>query len=56
MGTPATVGVDDDLTPSKTSISLRSTDDEATGRLNLWRTGRKSTWDHIPQGKNVRDR
>jgi len=30
VGTPATVGVDDDLTTSKTSITVGTTDDEAT--------------------------
>ena len=35
VGTPATVGVDDDLTASKTGITLGTTDDEETGRLDL---------------------
>lgn len=35
VGTPSTVGVDDDLTSSKTSITLGSTNDEAAGGLDL---------------------
>lgn len=35
VGTPATVGVDDDLTASETGITLGTTDDEETGRLDL---------------------
>lgn len=33
--TPATVGVNDDLTASQTGVTLRTTDDEETGRLDL---------------------
>lgn len=36
VGTPATVGVDNDLTTSQTSVTLRSTDDEEARGLNLW--------------------
>lgn len=35
VGTPATVGVDDDLTASETGITLRTTNDEAAGRLKV---------------------
>lgn len=35
MGTPTTVGVDDDLTAGKTSITLGTTDDEKTRGLDL---------------------
>ena len=35
VGTPATVGVDDDLAASETGITLRTTDDEAAGGLDL---------------------
>ena len=35
VGTPSPVGVDDDLTSGKTGISLGSSDDEETGRLDL---------------------
>ena len=35
VGTPTTVGVDDDLTTGKTSIALRTTDDEAARGLDL---------------------
>lgn len=35
MGTPTTVGVNDDLTSSKTGVTLGTTDDEKTGRLDL---------------------
>jgi hypothetical protein len=35
VGTPATVGVDDDLTAGETGITLRTTDDEAAGRLDV---------------------
>ena len=35
VGTPATVGVDNDLTAGKTSVTLRTTDDEETGGLDL---------------------
>ena len=37
VGTPATVGVDDDLTARETSVTLGTTDDEAARRLNLIR-------------------
>lgn len=36
VGTPATVGVDDDLAAGETGVTLRSTDDEETGGLDLW--------------------
>lgn len=35
VGSPSSVGVDDDLATSETSVSLGSTDDEATRRLHL---------------------
>mgnify|MGYP003624095068 CR=1 FL=1 len=35
MGAPTAVGVDNDLTAGKTSITLRSTDDEETRGLNV---------------------
>jgi hypothetical protein len=35
VGSPSTVSVDDDLTASKTSITLWSTNDELSGRLDL---------------------
>ncbi len=35
VGTPAAVGVDDDLAASETGVTLWATDDEETGRLNL---------------------
>ena len=35
VGTPATVGVDNDLTSGKTSVTLGTTDDEETGGLDL---------------------
>ena len=35
VGTPTTVGVDDDLAASKTGVTLGTTDDEETGRLDL---------------------
>ena len=35
MGTPSSVGVDDDLATSQTSITLGSTDDEAARGLDL---------------------
>jgi hypothetical protein len=35
VGTPTTVGVDDDLTAGETSITLRTTDDEAAGGLEV---------------------
>ena len=35
MGTPTTVGIDDDFTTCDTSVTLRSTNDESTGRLNV---------------------
>ena len=35
VGTPATVGVDDDLAASETGITLGTTDDEAAGGLDL---------------------
>lgn len=41
VGTPATVGVNDDLAASKTGITLRTTNDEETGGLNL-ETGQRT--------------
>ena len=35
VGTPATVGVDDDLSAGETGVTLGATDDEETGGLNL---------------------
>ena len=35
MSTPTTVGVDDDFTTSDTCVSLRSTNDESAGRLDV---------------------
>lgn len=35
VGTPTTVGVDDDLTASETGVTLGSTDDEAAGGLEV---------------------
>lgn len=35
VGTPATVGVNDDLTASKTGVTLRTTNDEVARGLNL---------------------
>ena len=35
VGTPTTVGVNDDLTSSKTGVTLGTTDDEKTGGLDL---------------------
>lgn len=35
VGTPAAVGVDDDLAASETGIALRTTDDEEAGGLDL---------------------
>jgi len=35
VGTPAAVGVDDDLAAGQTGISLRTTDDEEARGLNL---------------------
>lgn len=35
VGTPATVGVDDDLTSGETGVTLGTTDDEETGGLDL---------------------
>lgn len=35
VGTPATVGVDDDLTASKTGVTLGTTNDEVAGGLDL---------------------
>jgi hypothetical protein len=35
VGTPTTVGVDDDLTAGETSVTLRTADDEASRRLDL---------------------
>ena len=35
VGTPATVGIDDDFTSGEASITLRSTDNETTGRVDL---------------------
>jgi hypothetical protein len=35
VGTPSTVGVDDDLTASQTGVTLWTTNDEETGRLDL---------------------
>lgn len=36
VGTPATVGVDDDLTAGQTGVTLGTTDDEETRGLDLW--------------------
>jgi hypothetical protein len=38
VGTPATVGVNDDLAASKTGVTLRATNDEVAGRLDLYCT------------------
>lgn len=35
MGTPATVGVDDDLAAGETGITLGTTNDEEAGGLDL---------------------
>lgn len=35
VGTPTTVGVDNDLTACETGVTLRTTDNEATGGLDL---------------------
>ena len=35
VSTPATVGVNDDLAASETSVTLRTTNDEVAGRLDL---------------------
>jgi hypothetical protein len=35
MSTPATVGIHNDLTTSEASITLRTTNDETAGGLNL---------------------
>lgn len=35
VGSPTTIGVNDDLTASQSSITLRSADNETTGRLDL---------------------
>lgn len=35
VGTPSTVGIDNDLATSQTSVTLRTTDDEEAGGLNL---------------------
>lgn len=35
MGAPSSIGIDDDLTTSQTSITLRTTNDEATRGLDL---------------------
>ena len=35
VGTPTTVGINDDLTASETGITLRTTDDEAAGGLDV---------------------
>lgn len=35
VGTPTTVGIDNDLTASETGITLRTTDDEAAGGLDV---------------------
>lgn len=35
VGTPATVGIDDDLAAGQASVTLRATNDEAAGRLDL---------------------
>ena len=37
VSTPSTVGVDNDLAASQTSVTLGATDDEATRRLDLRR-------------------
>ena len=36
VGTPATVGIDDDLSAGETGITLGATDDEKTGGLDLF--------------------
>jgi hypothetical protein len=36
VSTPATVGVDDDLAASETGVTLRTTNDEVAGRLDLY--------------------
>ena len=35
VSTPTTIGIDDNLTAGQTGITLRSTNDEAAGRLDL---------------------
>ena len=35
VGTPATVGIDDDLAAGQTGVTLRTANDEETGRLDL---------------------
>lgn len=37
VGTPSTVGVNDNLAASETSVTLRTTDDEEARRLDLWK-------------------
>ena len=39
MGSPSAVGIDNDLTASEASITLRSTDDEEAGGLDLPKSG-----------------
>jgi hypothetical protein len=38
VSTPATVGVNDDLAASETGVTLRTTNDEVAGRLDLYRS------------------
>lgn len=38
VSTPATVGVNDDLAASETGVTLRTTNDEVAGRLDLHRS------------------
>lgn len=44
MGAPSTVGVDNDLSASKTSIALWSADDEQTRGLNLLELAHRSRY------------
>lgn len=41
VGTPTTVGVDNDLTASQTGVTLGTTDDEEARGLDLWRGQRE---------------
>jgi hypothetical protein len=43
VGTPSTVGVDNDLSASKTSVALWSADDEQSRGLNLQELANRST-------------
>jgi hypothetical protein len=38
VGSPSSIGVDDDLAAGQTSITLRSTDDEQSRGLDLWQS------------------